>query len=156
MAPETLSIRVASRLSAPARIALLLVATCAWSGLAHGLDCACEVATGACIECCGSQTSGSKHCVKPHVIIVPPSDKEESSQDDKAMRFPPAYEPKSSSPAKELPIQVPVDAKGVGQDRQETDYKTGGNKEDKQGKIKDPGKSVITDKAPENPGKAGK
>lgn len=44
------------------RYAITLAAAFAWSGAAFGVNCACEVATGACAECCGAQDAGFKHC----------------------------------------------------------------------------------------------
>lgn len=41
---------------------LTLAAAFAWSSAAFGVNCACEVATGACAECCGAQDAGFKHC----------------------------------------------------------------------------------------------
>lgn len=41
---------------------LTLATAFAWSGTAFGVNCACEVATGACAECCGAQDAGFKHC----------------------------------------------------------------------------------------------
>lgn len=59
---------------------LTLAAAFAWSGTAFGVNCACEVATGACAECCGAQDAGFKHCGidgdglhPPAVLSVPKS-----------------------------------------------------------------------------------
>lgn len=41
---------------------LTLAAAFAWSSAAFGVNCACEVAAGACAECCGAQDAGFKHC----------------------------------------------------------------------------------------------
>lgn len=61
--------------------ALILAAAFAWSSAAFGVNCACEVATGACAECCGAQDAGFKHCGidgdggprPPAVLSVPKS-----------------------------------------------------------------------------------
>lgn len=60
--------------------ALILAVAFAWSSAAFGVNCACEVATGACAECCGAQDAGFKHCGidgdglhPPAVLSVPKS-----------------------------------------------------------------------------------
>lgn len=78
---------------------LTLAAAFAWSSAAFGVNCACEVATGACAECCGAQDAGFKHCGidggggprPPAVLSVP-------YQYDKAMPAP-AELPATAAPA---------------------------------------------------------
>ena len=45
----------------PALAAAFLLLTTA-SSTVYALDCACEVAAGACAQCCGDQNAGFKHC----------------------------------------------------------------------------------------------
>ena len=79
---------------------LTLAAAFAWSGAAFGVNCACEVATGACAECCGAQDAGFKHCgidgdggppPPPAVFSVP-------YQYDKAVPAPDALPPDALPP----------------------------------------------------------
>lgn len=110
-------------------LVLLLVSAFAWSGLAYGLNCACEVATGACAECCGAQDAGFKHCgidgdggpQPPAVLSVP-----------KSMPAPP-----------DLPPAVAPAAPEAAPEPHAADGKAG----------PPPGKSPIPDKTPDSTGK---
>jgi len=113
--------------------ALTLAAAFAWSGAAFGVNCACEVATGACAECCGAQDAGFKHCgingdggppPPPAVFSVP-------YQYDKAV----------PAPAEEQPAAAPAAPEAAPEP-----HAAGG-------KAKSTGKSPIPDKTPGSTGK---
>jgi len=91
---------------------LTLAAAFAWSGAAFGVNCACEVATGACAECCGAQDAGFKHCgidgdggppPPPAVFSVP-------YQYDKAVPAPDALPPDALPPDALPPDAAPAAA----------------------------------------------
>lgn len=131
--------------TSPSVLVLLLVAAFAWSGLAHGLSCACEAATGACIKCCGSETSGFKHCGLNGNDPVPPP--------PPAVIYAPYGADKAMpSPVEEPPSPAPAAAEAA-KKQQEADYKAVDKKESKKGKVKNPGKSAIPSKTLESTGK---
>ena len=113
--------------------ALTLAAAFAWSSAAFGVNCACEVATGACAECCGAQDAGFKHCgingdggppPPPAVFSVP-------YQYDKAV----------PAPAEEQPAAAPAAPEAAPEP-----HAAGG-------KAKSTGKPPIPDKTPGSTGK---
>lgn len=78
---------------------LTLAAAFAWSGAAFGVNCACEVAAGACIKCCGAQDAGFKHCgIDGNGPTPPPAVLSVPYQYDKAMPAP-AELPPAAAPA---------------------------------------------------------
>lgn len=79
--------------------ALTLAAAFAWNSTAFGVNCACEVATGACAKCCGAQDAGFKHCgINGNGSATPPKAISQPYQYDKAMPAP-ADLPPAAAPA---------------------------------------------------------